>query len=127
MQTNLSGQVDRILLVPHVWSQTKTWDPEGSSPPSPPSRRRSWPARRGVGPVRPGPVQEDPGPPARRARPDHRRILWGEAAPSWLLFPVNKNIWTSSFVFLTGGLAAALFGLTYWSWTWRLEALATRS
>ena len=27
MQTNLSAQIDRILLVPHVWSQTKTWDP----------------------------------------------------------------------------------------------------
>ena len=29
METNLSAQVDRILLVPHVWSVTKTWDPEG--------------------------------------------------------------------------------------------------
>jgi len=27
---------------------------------------------------------------------------------------VNKSIWTSSFVLLTGGLGAALFGLTYW-------------
>jgi predicted acyltransferase len=41
-------------------------------------------------------------------------VLWGEAAPAWLLFPVNKGIWTSSFVLLTGGLGAALFGLTYW-------------
>ena len=41
-------------------------------------------------------------------------LLWGEAAPSWLLFPVNKNLWSPSFVLLTGGLAAALFGLTWW-------------
>ena len=41
-------------------------------------------------------------------------VLWAEAVPAWLVFPVNKGIWTSSFVLLTGGLAAALFGLTYW-------------
>ena len=41
-------------------------------------------------------------------------ILWGEAAPPWLLFPVNKNLWSPSFVLLTGGLASALFGLTWW-------------
>ena len=29
MQTNLAAQVDRLLLVPHVWSATETWDPEG--------------------------------------------------------------------------------------------------
>src|SRR5512145_46843 len=27
--TNLSAQFDQILLVPHVWSVTRTWDPEG--------------------------------------------------------------------------------------------------
>ena len=41
-------------------------------------------------------------------------VLWGEAAPPWLLFPVNKNLWSPSFVLLTGGLASALFGLTWW-------------
>ena len=29
VQTNLAAQVDRVLLVPHVWGETKTWDPEG--------------------------------------------------------------------------------------------------
>ena len=28
-QTNLSARLDQVLLVPHVWSVTKTWDPEG--------------------------------------------------------------------------------------------------
>ena len=41
-------------------------------------------------------------------------ILWGEAAPPWLRFPVNKNLWSPSFVLLTAGLGAALFGLTWW-------------
>ncbi|MFM2362068.1 MAG: hypothetical protein RLZZ316_970 [Bacteroidota bacterium] len=34
--------------------------------------------------------------------------LWG------LIFPVNKNIWSSSFVLLTGGLSLLLFVLFYW-------------
>jgi uncharacterized membrane protein YbhN (UPF0104 family) len=41
-------------------------------------------------------------------------VLWGEVAPFWLLFFVNKGIWTFLFVLLTGGLAAVLFGFIYW-------------
>jgi predicted acyltransferase len=41
-------------------------------------------------------------------------LLWGEAAPAWLRFPVNKNLWSPSFVLLTAGLGSALFGLTWW-------------
>jgi predicted acyltransferase len=115
MQTNLSAQVDRVLLVPHVWGQTKTWDPEGviSSLPAIAttvlgllaglwvrSGRRPFAITLGL--LLGGLVLTALG------------VLWGEAAPPWLLFPVNKNIWTSSFVLLTGGLGASLFGLTYW-------------
>jgi len=114
-ETNLSAQVDRILLVPHVWSQTKTWDPEGVLSTFPAiattllgllagewirSGRDAFAKTLGL--LLGGLVLTTLG------------VLWGEAAPPWLLFPVNKNIWTSSFVLLTGGLAAALFGLTYW-------------
>jgi predicted acyltransferase len=114
MQTNLSAQLDRILLVPHVWSVSKTWDPEGTLSTVPAiattvlgllfgewvrSPRR--PFAKTLGLLLGGLALTVLG------------VLWGEAAPAWLLFPVNKNIWTSSFVLLTGGLAAALFGLTY--------------
>jgi predicted acyltransferase len=123
MQTNLAAQLDRVLLVPHVWSATKTWDPEGVLSTLPAIATtllgllcgewlRSSRTRAGAGPrslssttlglLLGGLVLTALG------------VLWGEAAPSWLLFPVNKGIWTSSFVLLTGGLAAALFGLTYW-------------
>jgi predicted acyltransferase len=115
MQTNLSAQVDRVFLVPHVWSQTKTWDPEGILSTLPAiattvlgllaglwvrSGRRPFAITLGL--LLGGLVLTALG------------VLWGEAAPPWLLFPVNKNIWTSSFVLLTGGLGASLFGLTYW-------------
>ncbi len=32
---------------------------------------------------------------------------------SWI-FPLNKNIWTSSFSLFTGGLASMMFGFCYW-------------
>ena len=32
---------------------------------------------------------------------------------SWI-FPLNKNIWTSSFSLFTGGLASMIFGFCYW-------------
>jgi predicted acyltransferase len=35
-------------------------------------------------------------------------LLWNR----W--FPINKNLWTSSFVLLTGGFALAFLGLLYW-------------
>ena len=31
-----------------------------------------------------------------------------------LTFPINKNLWTSSYVLLTGGLSLVALGLTYW-------------
>jgi predicted acyltransferase len=35
-------------------------------------------------------------------------IFWG------MFFPINKKIWTSSFVLLTAGLSAVMMGLFYW-------------
>lgn len=114
MQTNLSAQVDRILLVPHVWSQSRTWDPEGVLSTLGAiattllgllaggwvrSGRRPFAVT--VGLLLAGLVLTGLG------------VAWADAAPAWLAVPVNKGIWTSSFVLLTGGLAAALFGLTY--------------
>lgn len=114
MQANLSAQVDRILLVPHVWGVTKTWDPEGVLSTLPAiattvlgllfgewvrAGRKPFATTRGL--LLGGLALTALG------------VLWGEAAPAWLLLPINKSIWTPSFVLLTGGLAAALFGLTH--------------
>jgi len=114
-ETNLAAQVDRVLLVPHVWSVTKTWDPEGVLSTFPAiatallgllcgdwlrSGRRPFTITLGL--LLGGLVFTAAG------------IGWSEAAPAWLLFPVNKSIWSPSFVLLTAGLGAALFGLTYW-------------
>jgi predicted acyltransferase len=115
MQTNLSAQVDRVFLVPHVWSQTKTWDPEGILSTLPAIATTVLGLLAGLW-VRSGrsPFAITKGLLLGGLALTALGVLWGEAAPLWLLFPVNKSIWTSSFVLLTGGLAAALFGFTYW-------------
>jgi len=115
MATNLSAQVDRIVLVPHVWSVTKTWDPEGVLSTLPAIATTLLGLLFGEW-VRAGrkPFATTLGLLLGGLALTALGVLWGEAAPPWLLFPINKSIWTSSFVLLTGGLAAALFGLTYW-------------
>jgi predicted acyltransferase len=114
-RTNLSAQVDRIVLSGHLYFWTKTWDPEGVLSTFPAIatallglltgawlRSAREPRQKATGFVAGGLFLFVLG------------VLWGEAAPPWLLFPVNKNLWSPSFVLLTGGLAAALFGLTWW-------------
>ena len=98
-----------------MWSATKTWDPEGvlsTLPaiatallgllcgewlPAGTRARRSHDARAA----------------RRRAGADALGVAWGELAPAWLVIPINKGLWTSSYVLLSGGLAAALLGLCY--------------
>jgi predicted acyltransferase len=113
--TNLSAQVDRIVLAGHLYRWTKVWDPEGvlSTLPAVATallgllagtwlRAPHAPRAKAAGFVLGGLATFVLG------------ILWGEAAPAWLLFPVNKNLWSPSFVLLTAGLASTLFGLTWW-------------
>jgi len=115
LQTNLSAQVDRVFLSGHLYRWTKTWDPEGVLSTFPALATALLGLLTGEW-LRSG----------RKAETKAAgfvvggililalAVLWGEAAPSWLLFPVNKNLWSPSFVLLTAGLAAALFGLTWW-------------
>jgi predicted acyltransferase len=114
MPTNLSAQVDRILLVPHVWSVTKTWDPEGVLSTLPAIATTVLGLLFGEW-VRAGrkPFATTMGLLLGGLALTALGVLWGEGAPAWLLLPINKGLWTPSFVLLTGGLAAALFGLTH--------------
>ena len=115
METNLAAQIDRMVLGPHVWSAAETWDPEGVLSTFPAiattllgllcgewirSGRGRYPKTLGL--LLGGFVLTALG------------VVWGEAAPAGLLFPINKSLWTAPFALLTGGLAAALFGVTYW-------------
>ncbi len=106
--TDLSSWIDRAVMGGHLWSQSKTWDPEGllSSLPATATVLLGFLAGRWL----------------RSARPEESRS-WGLVAAgaaataaglAWgLLFPINKNLWTSSYVLFTGGLAAVVLGLFY--------------
>jgi len=93
----------------HLYSQAKTWDPEGvlSTLPAigtallgllcarwitadvPLERRVTFLLLAGIGAIALG-------------------LLWGE------FFPINKKLWTSSFVLFTGGVSTALLAAFLW-------------
>ncbi len=108
---NLGARIDRAVLgEAHLWRQSRTWDPEGLLSTLPAiataltgllagmvlasSRDSREKVRLLIGP---GIVIAAMG------------LLWD------LWFPINKNLWTSSYVLFTSGLAAVLLGATY-SW-----------
>ncbi|MCA8829202.1 acyltransferase family protein [Hymenobacter pini] len=109
--TNLGAWLDRTVLgEAHLWKQSRTWDPEGLLSTLPavstgllgmlagqwlrrrevePATRVAWLFVAGAGCVVLG-------------------IVWN----GW--FPINKALWTSSYVLYTGGLALALLAGLYW-------------
>jgi len=105
---NLSNYLDSILLGSHVWKSTAPWDPEGllSTIPAISTtllgvltghllRSRLKPLEKTVYMLIAGNVL----------------FFVGSVWHHW--FPVNKMIWTSSYVVLTGGLAMITLGLSY--------------
>ncbi|WP_231425534.1 acyltransferase family protein [Pedobacter sp. Leaf250] len=110
-ETNLAAWIDReILTESHTWASAKTWDPEGVLSTLPAvgtclfgilvgvwMRRKdvdnptkvAWLFTAGIGAVILG-------------------LLWD------LQFPINKALWTSSYVLYAGGLASIGLALCYW-------------
>ncbi len=104
---DLGAFIDRALMAGHLYKPT--WDPEGllSTVPAiattllgtlaglwmrrdvPPARKAGWLAAAGAGAMLAG-------------------QLWDVA------FPINKNLWTSSYVMFTGGGAALFLAACYW-------------
>lgn len=106
---NFAKYVDGLVLSGHMWSQTKTWDPEGIV--------STLPA---IATVLLGALA------ARLLRKE----MPGASITSWLFFsgnalivaglflsqwmPVNKNLWTVSFTLLMAGVSQSLFAASYW-------------
>ncbi|HEY9559726.1 MAG TPA: heparan-alpha-glucosaminide N-acetyltransferase domain-containing protein [Anseongella sp.] len=109
-ETNLGAWIDRTLLTTtHLWKSSKTWDPEGI-----------WSTIPAVATALGGILcglwmkkEDDAG----------NKVAWmfifgisgilGGLA--WdLFFPINKSLWTSSFVLYTGGWAVCGLALLYW-------------
>ncbi len=108
---NLAAYVDRAILgTDHLWASAKTWDPEGllSTLPAVATvllgvfagrwiRGERTPAERAVGMFFAGNVLLAGG------------LAWGAA------FPINKNLWTSSYVLFTAGFALNVLAMVYWT------------
>jgi predicted acyltransferase len=105
---NLGAYVDRAVFGKHLWVQSKTWDPEGLLSTIPAMATtllggiaglwlgsRASGARKGIGLVVAGVGAMGIG------------LVWS------LAFPLNKSLWTSSYVWFTGGAAAVFLALCY--------------
>ncbi|WP_022822694.1 acyltransferase family protein [Hymenobacter norwichensis] len=109
--TNLGAWLDRLVFTEnHLWSQSRTWDPEGLLGTLPAvgtgllgMLTGQWLRRKDVEPA--------------------TRVAWlfvagGAAVLLGLIwngwFPINKALWTSSYVLYAGGLAMMALAGLYW-------------
>lgn len=110
-ETNMGAWIDRsILTEAHLWKSAKTWDPEGIL--------STLPA------IASGLIGVLVGAFLRRKNVDEGyKVSWlfstglmlFVGGMAWgLQFPVNKSLWTSSFVLYTGGLATMILAFCYW-------------
>ena len=107
---NLAAYVDRVVLTEaHLWSQAKVFDPEGILSTLPALvttisgvltgtwlRTERSKSEKACGVFFTGTILLAAG------------WLWG------LVFPINKSLWTSSYVLYTSGLALLTLGVCYW-------------
>jgi predicted acyltransferase len=108
-EANLAAYIDYSLLKGHLWGQTKYWDPEGILSTIP-----------AIATVLLGILA---GQWLRSAQTSRQKlygllgggiagIVLGEVMNVW--FPINKNLWTSSYVVFTAGCALLFLAFCYW-------------
>jgi len=108
-ETNLGAWLDRLIFGPHLWVSSKTWDPEGLL--------SSLPA---VGTTLFGYLagslfRKDLGPSEIIRRLVISGFVMSVAGIAWdSVFPINKSLWTSSYVLFTAGLASLILAGFYW-------------
>jgi predicted acyltransferase len=107
---DLGAFIDRLVFTEaHLWSQARTWDPEGLLSTLPAIgtvlcgvftaywlRSARQPSDKAIGLALAGAAALALG------------LAWG----GW--FPINKNLWTSSYVVFTAGFAAVVLAACYW-------------
>jgi len=109
--TNMGAWLDRVVFsTNHLWSESHTWDPEGLFGTLPAIATGLFGIRAGSWLKRPD-------------REDSVKVTWmltyGVMAVVlgliWgLFFPINKALWTSTFVLYAGGWATIALGICYW-------------
>ncbi|SDL54724.1 acyltransferase family protein [Siphonobacter aquaeclarae] len=107
--TNLAGWVDNLLLPGHLWASAKTWDPEGIL--------STLPAiATGIAGLLTGWLLQRPVPAQAKAV---NLLLAGAGGiiAGWLwgqVFPINKSLWTSSYVLYAAGWGVVSLAVLYY-------------
>ena len=106
---NLAAYVDRAVFGPHVWRQAKVYDPEGILSTLPAIATT-------LAGVLTGHLLRSRRSPTEKVSAmfvaSAACVVAGWAWNYW--FPVNKALWTSSYVVLTAGMALQLLACCYW-------------
>jgi predicted acyltransferase len=108
-ESNLGAWLDRTLLGGHLWAQSKTWDPEGilSTVPA---------VVTGISGMLTGRMMTSD-------KPQAEKVTWMFLTGGGLtilglawgtVFPINKSLWTSSYVLYTSGIALQFMAAFYW-------------
>jgi predicted acyltransferase len=107
---NLAAWLDRTVIgTTHLWSETRTWDPEGILSTVPAIGTAMLGVFTGRWLAQQRPLDERiTGLFAAGALATVAGMAWG-----WS-FPINKNLWTSSYVLFTAGLAALGLATCLW-------------
>lgn len=106
---NFSVMVDSLFLHGHMWSQSKTWDPEGIFSTLPAISTTLFGVLTGHL--------------LRKEIPAIKKVSWmiivgsiaiaiGYIWSHWL--PINKNLWTSSYALFMSGMAMVALGVSYY-------------
>jgi predicted acyltransferase len=108
-ENNLSAYVDRLLLTGHMWSQTKTWYPEGAISTLPAIATALFGILTGHL--------------LRMRREPAEKVAWLFTGGNLLIFtgpvlsvwmPIYKKIWTTPYSVFMAGLATVCFALCSW-------------
>lgn len=106
---NLAAFIDNLLLHGHLWAQSKTWDPEGLLSTIPAVATALTGVLTGHW---------------LNSGKEKNEIAGGMFVVGWIgivtglfwhiIFPINKSLWTSSYVVFTSGAALQFLGFCYW-------------
>ena len=107
---SLASWVDRVIFGPHIWKQGIVYDPEGLL------STMGALATTLFGILTGNLIR------AKDKTPIEKVALMFVAGIGCMIvgwcwnpwFPINKSLWTSSYVFFTGGLALQFLALCYW-------------
>lgn len=106
---SLASFIDRKVFGPHIWSQGKVYDPEGILSTVPAICTALFGVLTGQW--------------LRTNKTDYEKVAGLFVAGmccviiGWAwnpFFPINKGLWTSSYVFFTAGMALQVLGFCYW-------------